>query len=621
MYRIPNKKSDILLIVPPFIDLGMPALAPHLLQSAARKENIGVQLLYSNFNFAFEVGLDVYNYFANEDNLYFLGEQIFFPGAFPNNQPIRSLNNLPDEYGIPDHIITINNRTIREQWHKKIYSGIKEQLTSIDFDKIRDIAQKWSVEIAQAIVKKNYKVIGFTTTLGCINACLSIAAQLKKLDPKIITIIGGSDCEGEMAEGMLSIAKAIDYIFQGESDSTFPLFIKNFYNGVLPSEKLVREKKVMDMNTLMAPDFKEYFQQLASFNSLNDEQVKNSGIKYETSRGCWWNRCKFCGLNGEKEHRYKIPERVMKDIGQLLKENDTKTIFFSDTILPKNYYTTLLPELAGKFDKLKLFLEIKGNVTLEQIIKLRQAGVIQVQPGIESLSDDLLKLMNKGITLREIIELLRYSRATGLSLSWNMLFGFPNDKIAYYEEIIALIPLLVHLPAPINRIASLKLSRFSPYFIHPEEYGIKNLRPAQIYYSFLPELTDFKKLCFFHTGDFESESLANFELMNELLDKIKMWSNLWNRFDFKLPTLKIEKVTRNKFHLTDARNLDYPKKKAVINYDTAKMLLVASKYENTTEQKWAIENDLGIVRNKWFIPLATAEPCLILEMENKELSF
>jgi ribosomal peptide maturation radical SAM protein 1 len=439
---------------------------------------------------------------------------------------------------------------------------------------------------------------------------------VKRLNPEIITIIGGSDCEGEMAEGMLSVGNAIDYIFQGESDITFTRFIKDFNNGILPDEKLIKEQKVMDMNTLNAPDYKAYFQQLAYFNSINDDQVKNYGIKYETSRGCWWNRCKFCGLNGEKEHRYKVPEMVIKDIGQLLKQNNTNTIFLSDTILPKNYYSTLLPDLAGKFDKLKLFLEIKGNVNLEQVIKLKQAGVVQVQPGIESLSDDLLKLMNKGISVKEIIELLRYSRATGLSLSWNMLFGFPNDKIEYYKEISALIPLLVHLPAPTNRIASLKLSRFSPYFIHPEKYGIKNLRPAQIYYSFLPKETDFKKLSFFHTGDFESESLANFDLMDELLGKIRMWSSLWNRLDFKLPTLKIEKVTRNKFHLTDARNIDHPKKKEQIDHDMAKMLLVASKYENTIEQEWALENGLGIVRKNWFIPLATAEPTLLFEMVN-----
>jgi hypothetical protein len=105
--------------------------------------------------------------------------------------------------------------------------------------------------------------------------------------------------------------------------------------------------------------------------------------------------------------------------------------------------------------------------------------------------------------------------------------------------------------------------------------------------------------------------------MNELLSKIKKWSALWNRLDFQLPTLKIEQLSEDKYTLLDARNIDQPKDEIEIDHERAKMLLVASIYKNTKAHKWALDNSLGIVRNEWFIPLATAEPDLILAMEKE----
>lgn len=610
-YEMPGKTSDTLIIVPPFIDMGMPALAPQLLQAMAKEEHMPVQILYANFSFAYETGLGVYDYLAN-DYLYFSGERIFFTGAFDGCQDGIDLNKISDEYGIPDHMLNIKNERIRRLWHKTIYTNQHEQT---DLNEISNKALGWSVRIAKSIVENEYKVVGFSTTLGSVNACLCIANQVKKLNPEIITVIGGSSCDGIMAKGMLSIGHAIDFIFQGESDITFPRFLKNAHNGLFPDDKLIKEQKVMNMNILKVPYYGEYFDQLNYFNSKSTDQVKNIGVKYEASRGCWWNACKFCGLNGEKKHRFKDPDLVMKDIDVLLKRNDARAIALADTIFPRSYYSDLLPKLSGKYEKLKLFLEIKGNVSLEQIIKLRQAGVVQVQPGIESLSDDLLKLMNKGITVKEIIQLLRYSRATDLYVVWNLLFGFPNDKINSYEEMNSLIPLLYHLPPPTNRISSLRISRFSPYFDQPEKYGIHNLKPAEIYKSYLPKETDFNNYSFFYTGEFESESLDNLNIMRQLSDKIRRWNSLWNSPGFQLPSLYIEKISDNIFTLSDSRNIDNPKDETKVTYELAKMLLTVSRYKDTKAYEWALQNNLGIVRDEWFIPLATAEPALILEME------
>ena len=43
-------------------------------------------------------------------------------------------------------------------------------------------------------------------------------------------------------------------------------------------------------------------------------------------------------------------------------------------------------------------LEVKANFWYDQLLALRDAGVDAIQPGIESLNDDVLLLMRKGCT-------------------------------------------------------------------------------------------------------------------------------------------------------------------------------------------------------------------------------
>ena len=54
-----------------------------------------------------------------------------------------------------------------------------------------------------------------------------------------------------------------------------------------------------------------------------------------------------------------------------------------------------------------------------------------------------------------------------------------------------------------------------------------------------------------------------------------------------------------------------------IDRELTSLLLVARPIEGTANKKvrWALEGGLGIMMDSWFIPLATAEPNLLMEFE------
>src|SRR5262249_6205453 len=160
---------------------------------------------------------------------------------------------------------------------------------------------------------------------------------------------------------------------------------------------------------------------------------------------------------------------------QQLAVNGCRNILMVDNIMPHEYFGTLLPALAEKNFGLRIFYEQKANLTTARMEKIAKAGINIIQPGIESLSDDLLRLMKKGVKSWQNIAALRFARMHDVYVNWNLLHSFPGDLKAHYVAMERLVPLLHHLCPP-SGLNQLSIDRFSPYFDHRENYGISNVR-------------------------------------------------------------------------------------------------------------------------------------------------
>ena len=105
-----------------------------------------------------------------------------------------------------------------------------------------------------------------------------------------------------------------------------------------------------------------------------------------------------------------------------------------DNILDLKYFKTLLPELARQGARVSLFYETKSNLKKDQVRLLRDAGVTMIQPGIESFSDEVLKLMKKGVSGLQNIQLLKWCKEIGVEPLWNFLLGFPGESPDEYQR-------------------------------------------------------------------------------------------------------------------------------------------------------------------------------------------
>ncbi len=171
-------------------------------------------------------------------------------------------------------------------------------------------------------------------------------------------------------------------------------------------------------------------------------------------------------------YRSKSPERVIAEIQSFTTRYATPRIEMTDNILDMKYFKTVMPELARTKNQVDLFYETKSNLSREQVKSLRDAGVIWFQPGIEFLHDDLLRLMNKGVTTTQNVQTLKYASEYGLRVAWALLVGFPGEQDQWLLDTAAWLPLIYHLYPP-RSVLPIIYQRFSEYHTRQEKYGLK----------------------------------------------------------------------------------------------------------------------------------------------------
>jgi ribosomal peptide maturation radical SAM protein 1 len=319
------------------------------------------------------------------------------------------------------------------------------------------------------------------------------------------------------------------------------------------------------------------------------------------------------------EHREKSPDRVIEELRCLLEKHPTKKVCVVDNIMPRSYFRTLLPRLAAEVPGLLAFYEQKSNLSLGDVLALKGAGICDVQPGIEALSTPLLKRMDKGVTAHQNLALMRYARAAGLSLTWNLLYAFPGDHIEDYEQTLALVPLLRHLSPP-GGLSHLSIDRFSPYFSSPGRYGITNVRPMTGYNSVLPAAAEVDKIAYHFVGDYQSASRENPELIERLKNEVDCWMSLWSKEDEALPALALTPLSSDSFLLFDSRGLDGCDQIQFIDREQASVVLTGRRLEERHRVvEWALEARLVVEIDSLFVPLVTAEPDLLHEFELERL--
>jgi ribosomal peptide maturation radical SAM protein 1 len=522
---------DLLFAVMPFADAAYASLGVSLLQSAVAARGVSCRVRYFNLDFAEEVGLDTYTRIAHDvppESL--VGEWLFAECAFGDQ--------VPEARAYLDKVLSR-------------YPGAERNFQELR--RLRALTGQFVDRCVREIRGFGPRVVGFTTTFHQTNACLAAASRLKQNADSPIIVFGGANCEGEMGVQMARSFPCIDYVCTGEGDAAFPEFLRRALRGEVSiavagivgrqaGQSPSHPEMIRDLDGLPIPDFSDYFAQL-------DRSSLKASVKpelpFESSRGCWWgakSHCTFCGLNAKTmPFRSKSPERVIRELRHLAETYPADTVGAVDNILDLRYIQEVFPRLKASGITLKLMYETKVNLSFDQLSALRDAGVCVLQPGIESFSNAVLRLMRKGCTGLQNIRFLRWCEELGIFPVWNLLYGFPGESPAEYEAMASLLPTLTHLTPP-GACGAFRLDRFSPMFTQPEEFGLTGIRPHGAYYHVFPlGRQDLRRLAYYFEFEYadgrEPRSYAS-----RVEREIARWTSLRRQPPERRPVLDLHRM-------------------------------------------------------------------------------
>lgn len=466
----PGGRDSVVLVSAPFLSVLRPALGVSNLKAALTRTGIAATVDYCNLRYAKRIGVDRFQDIADSGSAHLLaGEWVF-----TSDHDRRS------------------NPELEARYLEMLRQHSPCELTILQ--DLREGASDFVEASACRLADSKPAVVGFSTTFQQNRASLAIARRLRELDPDILICFGGANCEGPMGRALAESFPQIDFVFSGESEQTFPDFVECYlsdrpYRGDPAvywrgkgDDSTAEASPLLDLDALPIPDFQEYFDTLQE---LDLRQRIRPTLLFETSRGCWWGakrHCTFCGLNGgTMAYRSKSAERILKEIDQLAERWDIQRFEAADNILNTKHIGSVFDVLADRPENgYHFFYEIKSNLSHQQLARAARGGLTTVQPGIESLSDEVLELMAKGVTGLQNIRFLRNCEELGVRAVWNLIWGFPGERPEHYANMARMIELIEHLPPPTNP-SRIRLDRFSPNFERAEEFGFQGVRPFFAY--------------------------------------------------------------------------------------------------------------------------------------------
>jgi ribosomal peptide maturation radical SAM protein 1 len=551
------KTLRVLLVVLPFAAVARPALGVSLLKARLQSMGVTCDIAYLNIAFAELVGPEAYERLAHDVPFRALpGEWVFAGCAWGSHSA------LPDTY--VDDIL-------RARW----------RVTDEDIGLVkhaRSVAPGFLDDCMRDVAWGDYDVVGFSSYTAQNLASIALARLVKGSHPGVVTVFGGANWQGKPGERLKKQLEFVDFACSGEAEESLPLLLSHvagdtatldsvpgLIRGHGPAVRMYPESEPLeDLDLLPVPDYSDFF--LAR---RRHPGVRTSlpHLMVEASRGCWWattGPCAFCGMDEcERVYRAKSAGRVIAELRELAKRWPCSCILLSDTVVSPAFLDEVLPALVADPLPVRLFFEVRPNLTYEQIETIAAVGA-EIQPGIESLNDHVLRLMNKGTRALENIRLLKWCRAAGIDVSWNFLHGLPGETAQDYEEMLQLLPSLWFL-APPQASQTVSVDRYSPYFESPAEHGIARLRPLAPYRYLYPfserELADI-------AYGFEYEPVAD-QALPDVAEALELELAKW-RLESQTAALRVVEESSSGMTVFDRRCTSVPR---LVQLDPVESLL------------------------------------------------
>lgn len=295
--------------------------------------------------------------------------------------------------------------------------------------------------LAEYLNKNKFDVVGVSVIAGYYQyrKLLKISDAINKSKQRPFYIIGG---HGPSPEPEFFLRKTqADVAVIGEGEETIVELMEaiskkrnlTHVKGIAfrdGGKIVVNERRALirDIDSIPFPAYEifpiDYYRLLRMPHATNSDFI----MPVLSGRGCTF-ECNFC-YRLDAGFRPRRNESIIEEI-QLLKKNYGITyIAFSDELLMSSMSRTV--SLCEDFIKAKLNIKWDCNGRLNyakpDVLKLmKESGCVFINYGIETMDNQVLKNMKKGLTTEQIIKGIEATLDAGISPGFNIIFGNIGD--------------------------------------------------------------------------------------------------------------------------------------------------------------------------------------------------
>jgi anaerobic magnesium-protoporphyrin IX monomethyl ester cyclase len=294
-------------------------------------------------------------------------------------------------------------------------------------------AEQYTVGEIEAVLdnfKESFDFIGLTATTPLINNAFAIAKITKKKFPKAKIVLGGVHPSVMPDEVMAH--EFIDFVVIDEGEETMEELVadKNpaeilglcYKNGSRVIKNPLRPL-IKNLDDIPPPAYhllpmKKYYPAVGSYKRLP------AMILFAT-RGCP-GRCTFCYRTFRGVVRKRTAQNIINEIVILQKNYGIREVaFYDDTF-------TLFKDVVREFCDIILKEKIDitwscftrvDHINEELLGIMKQAGCHLILFGVESADEQILKNINKNISLEQVIKVVRSARKIGIETRASFMFG------------------------------------------------------------------------------------------------------------------------------------------------------------------------------------------------------
>ncbi len=207
--------------------------------------------------------------------------------------------------------------------------------------------------------------------------------------------------------------------------------------GELSAPLILQSKKPLKIENRELADLDDIpFLDLSEYRSLSHI----STLPLLSSRGCI-RKCSFCTerllCSSFRQHS---PQYMIEQISLLKSRYNIRYFTFQDSLI--NGSLAWLEKFTGLLIKHNLDISWEAQIAVRKDLdrdlarRIKRSGCFNLFIGAESASDQVLSLMNKGYSRKELFSFLSCLQTAGLNYEISLIAGYPGEKESDFQETI-----------------------------------------------------------------------------------------------------------------------------------------------------------------------------------------